>query len=112
MKLNHLNLTVDDVTASRAFLETYFGMKCAGSRGNGFAAMFDDEGFILTLMKGKQVQYPETFHIGFPQANELEVDRIYNLLKEDGFEIEPPKHAHGYTFYVKAPGGFTVEVLC
>jgi len=112
MKLNHLNLTVTDVSAAREFLETYFGMKCEGTRGNAFAAMVDDEGFILTLMKGKDVHYPGTFHIGFPQANEQEVDRINRLLEENGFEVEPPMHAHGYTFYVKAPGGFTVEVLC
>lgn len=62
MKLNHLNLTVTDVPAAREFLETYFGMKCEGTRGNAFAVMFDDEGFILTLMKGKNVLYPVTFH--------------------------------------------------
>ncbi|MEH7558993.1 glyoxalase, partial [Priestia megaterium] len=32
-------------------------------------------------------------------------------LKEDGFNVEPPKQLHRYTFYVEAPGGFTVEVL-
>ena len=112
MRLNHLNLTVSDVSASREFLEKYFGMKCVGSRGNGFAAMFDDGGFVLTLMKGKDVQYPETFHIGFPQENEEQVNLINQRLKDDGFEVEPPQQAHGYTFYVKAPGGFTVEVLC
>ncbi|PKR85366.1 VOC family protein [Heyndrickxia camelliae] len=111
MKLNHLNLTVTDVSASRDFLEKYFDMKCVGSRGNGFAVMFDDEGFVLTLMKGKNVQYPGTFHIGFPQENEDQVDKINQRLKEDGYEVKPPQQAHAYTFYVKAPGGFTVEVF-
>lgn len=39
----------------------------------------------------------------------------YNInqkLREDGYDVSPPQHSHGYTFYVKAPGGFTVEVLC
>jgi catechol 2,3-dioxygenase-like lactoylglutathione lyase family enzyme len=27
MKLNHLNLTVDDVQAARAFLEKHFGLR-------------------------------------------------------------------------------------
>ena len=27
MKLNHLNLTVDDVPEARRFLETYFGLR-------------------------------------------------------------------------------------
>ena len=112
MILNHLNLTVTDVSVARNFLEKYFNMECVGSRGNGFAAMLDDKGFVLTLMKGKNVQYPETFHIGFPQENEKQVDLINQRLKEDGYHVEPPQHSHGYTFYVTAPGGFTVEVLC
>lgn len=112
MKVNHLNLTVTDVPEARKFLETYFGLTCEGSRGNGFAVMFDDDGFVLTLMKGSEVQYPKTFHIGFPQENEEQVDQINQRLKEDGFDVEPPKQLHGYTFYVDAPGGFTVEVLC
>jgi catechol 2,3-dioxygenase-like lactoylglutathione lyase family enzyme len=112
MKINHLNLTVKDVQGAREFLEKYFGMTCVGARGDGFAAMFDDDGFVLTLMKGKEVHYPKTFHIGFPQANEDQVNKIYQRLNEDGFNIEPPQNAHGYTFYVEAPGGYTIEVLC
>ncbi|MFC4619822.1 VOC family protein [Camelliibacillus cellulosilyticus] len=111
MKHNHLNLTVTDVPAARKFLETYFGMTCQASRGNGFAGMFDDDGFVLTLMKGREVQYPKTFHIGFPQASKEEVDRINQRLKEDGFDVQPPVKSHGYTFYVHAPGGFMVEVI-
>ncbi|MFD1066834.1 VOC family protein [Oceanobacillus locisalsi] len=111
MQLSHLNLTVNDVEASQKFLEKYFHMKCVNSRGKGFAAMFDDSQFVLTLMKGNDVQYPKTFHIGFPQESREKVDQINSQLKEDGYEVEPPIEAHGYTFYVKAPGGFTVEIL-
>ncbi|MBW7454176.1 VOC family protein [Paenibacillus sepulcri] len=112
MKIKHLNLTVTNVSTARTFLETYFGMTCGGSRGNSFAALFDDDGFVLTLMKGEEVRYPKTFHIGFPQENEEQVNAINQRLKEDGFDVKPPQQAHGYTFYVEAPGGFTVEVLC
>ncbi|MFD1413063.1 VOC family protein [Oceanobacillus jeddahense] len=111
MQLKHLNLTVNDVEASREFLEKYVEMTCVNSRGNGFAAMFDDNQFVLTLMKGKDVQYPKTFHIGFPQESREKVNQINQQLKEDGFEVDPPIESHGYTFYVKAPGGFTVEIL-
>lgn len=111
MILKHLNLTVNDVDASRQFLETYFGMNCVGSRGKGFAAMFDENQFVLTLMKGKDVQYPKTFHIGFPQESREKVDQLNKRLKNDGYEVDPPIESHGYTFYVQAPGGFTVEIL-
>lgn len=52
MQLNHLNLMVNNAEASREFLEKYFDMKCVNSRGKGFAAMFDDNQFVLTRMKG------------------------------------------------------------
>ncbi|TCP21156.1 catechol 2,3-dioxygenase-like lactoylglutathione lyase family enzyme [Scopulibacillus darangshiensis] len=112
MKVQHLNLTVTDVPAAQKFLETYFGLKCRGNRGDGFAVMNDEDDFILTLMKGREVSYPKTFHVGFPQENQEQVDKINQQMKEDGLDVNPPVHAHGYTFYVKAPGGFTVEVLC
>ncbi|GIP22643.1 MULTISPECIES: VOC family protein [Paenibacillus] len=111
MILNHLNLTVTDVTAAKDFLVKYFGLRCLNTRGNAFALLNDDNQIILTLMKGSEVHYPETFHIGFTQESEAVVDQINQRLKEDGYDVNPPKHAHGYTFYVKAPGGFTVEVV-
>ncbi len=54
--------------------------------------MRDNDGFILTLMKGKEVQYPKKFHVGFPQESEEQVDKINQRLKnEDGFLVEPPE---------------------
>ena len=112
MKLNHLNLTVNDVTAAQEFLAKYFGMRTEHTRGSTFAVLFDEDGFVLTLMKGTQVNYPSTFHIGFIQESEERVSEINQRLKEDGFAVKPPQRLHGWTFYVEAPGGFTVEVLC
>ncbi|QYK51496.1 MAG: VOC family protein [Anaerolineales bacterium] len=113
MKLNHINLTVADVDAAARFLEKYMGMRYqGGNRGMGF--LYDDDGLVLSLMKGRvgQVKYPGNFHIGFILGSEAEVDEVNRRLKEDGFEVPPPEHLHGYTFYVNAPGGITVEVLC
>lgn len=113
MKLNHINLTVTDVPATVAFLEKYFGLKSQGGNDN-FAALFDDDGLVLTLMTGgrvKEVKYPSTFHIGFGQESDEKVNEIYRRLKEDGYDVEPPQRSHAWTFYVQAPGGFVVEVL-
>jgi lactoylglutathione lyase len=39
------------------------------------------------------------------------VDEIYQRLKSDGFDAEPPKEFHGaWTFDFHAAGGFLVEV--
>ncbi len=115
MKLNHLNLSVTDVPATKAFLETYFDLRCEGGdqdRKN-FAVLFDDNGLVLTLMQGAPatVSYPRTFHIGFIQESEAQVNALYERLKDDGFDVNPPERSHAWTFYVKAPGGVLVEVL-
>jgi lactoylglutathione lyase len=112
MKLNHLNLTVTDVRAAGEFLEKYFGLQSMGGNA-GMAFLSDDQGFVLTLMKaGKttEVKYPGNFHIGFFVESEAKVDEINRRLKEDGYNVAPPERLHAYTFYVEAPGGFTVEL--
>lgn len=111
MKLNHINLTVTDVAAATSFLEKYFGLQHQGGN-KGMAFLFDDDGLVLSLMKASEVHYPATFHIGFGQPTEEKVSEINQRLREDGFDVAPPERHHAWTFYVQAPGGFTVEVLC
>jgi lactoylglutathione lyase len=125
MKLNHLNLTVTDVSETRKFLEKYFGLQGqvnpstgesmeGGKENRNFAVLFDDDGLVLTLIgagKKTPVEYPGTFHIGFIQESEDRVNEINQRLKDDGFDVQPPQRLHAWRFYVVAPGGFTVEVL-
>ena len=116
MKLNHINLTVNDVQEASDFLVKYFGMRSmGGNKGMGFLTDEEDGwGFVLTLMKataGTQGKYPGTFHIGFFIESEKKVDEIHRRLKEDGFDVPTPENTgHSYGFYAKAPGGFMVEV--
>ena len=115
MSLNHINLTVPDVSRSRAFFETYFGFHCVVERGRDtLVVLIDDSGFVLTLSnfdKVEKVEYPGAFHIGFMQDSRERVDEIYRRLTADGFEVQPPKEFHGaWTFYLNAPGGFLLEV--
>jgi lactoylglutathione lyase len=112
MKLNHLNLAVTDVLAARDFLEKYFGLRSSGGHA-GMSFLSDDDGFVLTLMKaGKAtyLAYPGNFHVGFFVESDEVVNEINRRLKDDGFEVAPPERHHAYTFYVEAPGGFTVEL--
>ena len=117
MKMNHLHLTVSNVPATKAFLQKYFGLKSLseGEASKNFDALIDDDGLVLTLMKtrrGAEVKYPGYFHIGFMQESEEQVNELNHRLKADGFEVDPPQRSHAWTFYVEAPGGFLVEVLC
>ena len=117
MKLNHLNLTVIDVAEAHGFLQKYFELRDSGGNDN-IAFLTDENGLLLSLtsMKlGKEtaVKYPATFHIGFIQESEQQVDEINRTLKGDGYDVPPPSRQHGsWTFYFLAPGGFTIEVLC
>jgi catechol-2,3-dioxygenase len=117
MKLNHLNLTVTDVPETRKFLARYFDLQDGGGNNN-IAFLTDDDGLVLTLTSVKvgnetEVRYPATFHIGFIQESEDRVNEINRRLMEDGFDVPPPSRQHGsWTFYFRAPGGFTIEVLC
>lgn len=141
MKLNHLNLTVTDVAETRKLFETYFGFTGLREVGNEkFALLSGEDGFVLNLtaaeyaakvlqepgntalrevlpdelsLRGAQVSYPEIFHIGFMQESEERVNEINQRLKDDGFDVNPPKKFHGaWTFYFRAPGGgFLIEVL-
>ena len=110
MKLNHINLTVTDVEAATAFLVTYFGLRNQGGN-KGMTLLNDDNDMVITLMKAKSADYPQTFHIGFIQDSEAKVDALNERLKADGFDVKPPERSHAWTFYVRAPGGFIVEVM-
>ena len=117
MKMNHLNLTVTDAAETAQFLEKYFGLRSMEGleQKKTFTMVRDDNGLVLTLMRASrttEVKYPETFHIGFIQESEEQVNEINRRLKEDGYEVPPPARLHGsWTFYFTAPGGFTIEVL-
>ena len=117
MKVNHLNLTVTDPVETQEFLAKHFGLKPRGKGNQNMALLADDNGMVLTLMNVKvgrelEVKYPATFHIGFIQENEEQVNEINLRLKTDGFDVPLPSRQHGsWTFYFDAPGGFTVEVM-
>ena len=116
MGLNHLNLTVPDVPASRSFFETYFGFRCVNERGrDALAVLVDESRFVLTLNnfdKAAEVEYPGAFHVGFLQESREKVDEMHARLKDGGYDAPAPREFHGaWTFYFRAPGGFVIEVL-
>ena len=117
MKLNHLNLSVTNVPEAHKFLEKYFGLRDGGGNNN-IAFLYDDNGLVLSLTSMKvggetEIKYPATFHVGFIQESEEQVDEVNRRLKGDEIDFAPPSRQHGsWTFYFHAPGGFTVEVLC
>ncbi|MDL5047848.1 VOC family protein [Oscillatoria amoena NRMC-F 0135] len=116
MKLNHINLTVNDAQGARRLLEKYFGLKSIeGTTDDAtFIALKDDDGMVITLMQqaAREITYPLTFHIGFLIHNEAKVREIYTALKNDGYEVTEPRKYRGNSvdLYFKTPYGFTIQV--
>jgi catechol 2,3-dioxygenase-like lactoylglutathione lyase family enzyme len=113
MKLNHINLGVTDVPATVTMFETYFGLRRVpwGPCDDRMAFLNDDDDAVISVFRVKDATYPKIFHIGFIQDDAAKVDAIHARLTAGGYAPEAPRDEQGrYTFYFKAPGGFTIEV--
>lgn len=114
MKINHLNLTVNDAQAARKYLEKYFGLhSMEGTTDEAkFVGLLDETGFVLTLMEGKptDINYPATFHLGFLGQGEERAFSIYQQLMDDGYEVKPPGYYREKELYINTPFGFTIQV--
>ncbi len=115
MNINHINLTVNNVQATRHFLEKYFGLQSmeGTSDDDTFVGLRDENGFVLTLMQGKkdfEISYPDTFHIGFLKQGKERTNEIYQQLVRDGFDVKPLGYYHGDELYIYTPFGFTIQV--
>ncbi|HTB52285.1 MAG TPA: VOC family protein [Ferruginibacter sp.] len=107
MHLNHLNLTVTNVSEAIYLFETYFDFKCVATKGNNMIAILKGiDDFELVLMSATMNQkgntsYPDAFHIGFMLDDPEYVVKIYKKLKAGGItlEREPKKIRDNFGFY-------------
>jgi catechol 2,3-dioxygenase-like lactoylglutathione lyase family enzyme len=117
MKLNHLNLYVPDVNAASRFFVDHFGLKVKREVPGKMSILEDEAGFVLNLghLKPVDFSYPDflNFHVGFKQRTREDVDRIHANLTAAELAPPEPHEFHGaWTFYLRCPGGFFVEVYC
>jgi lactoylglutathione lyase len=107
MRLNHVNLTVPDVSRTREFFETYFGFRSLVLKGrDALAVLVDETGFILTLNnfdKATEVEYPGAFHIGFMQESRERVDEMYKRLTSGDSRSTRPRSSMGPGRFTSAP---------
>jgi len=111
MKLNHLNLPVQDVTSARSFFEKHLNFTSIDVKPNEtLSVLKGEDDFTLVLMNEKMNEhgntaYPDAFHIGFFLKDAAEVDALYARLKEDGTNVgEAPQQirkTYGFYFYMQ-----------
>ena len=115
MRLNHLDLPVADIAATRDFFETWMGFTHEKTLGqDGLAILRDESGLVLVLSRlqrdGAQ-GFPSSFHIGFHLESEEAVRALHARLRGAGHALDAPTHQRGaYAFYFMAPGDILVEV--
>jgi catechol 2,3-dioxygenase-like lactoylglutathione lyase family enzyme len=121
MRLNHLDLHVPDVAATRDFFRDYLDFTEVETRGNnGLAILKDDAGleFVIShpVAKFGGADTPtvgaNTYHIGFIQPSREDVNGLFERLRAAGVEIqgEPQAIRGGWLFYCFAPGRILIEI--
>lgn len=115
MKLNHLDLQVQDVAATKAFFERYFGLQTQSNPSSpALVIMTDEEGFVLVLQRARAPhRYPEGFHLGFSVADVDSVHALHARALADGARVSDVLvNGRGTVIYLTAPEGYYVEVTC
>jgi predicted enzyme related to lactoylglutathione lyase len=121
MRLNHLDLHVPDVGATRDFFVSAFGFVAVETRGaEGLAILQDDAGLELVISRpieklgGADTVSAgrNTYHIGFILSSREAVDAQFERVKLAGGEMRqaPSALRGGWLFYCFAPGKVLVEV--
>jgi catechol 2,3-dioxygenase-like lactoylglutathione lyase family enzyme len=119
--LNHLDLHVPDVAATRDFLIEHFALTEVETRGtDGLAILNDDAGLELVISHpvakfGSADQVSAgvaTYHIGFILPSRDDVDALYERLVAANALIwnAPRAMRGGWVFYCFAPGRILIEI--
>jgi len=115
MNLNHLDLQVHDVAATRVFFERYFGLKTQSNPGSpALVVLTDEAGFVLVLQRASDDQrYPEGFHLGFLVDQVETVRALHARAVAEGTPVSDViVNGRGTMIYLTAPEGYFVEVSC
>jgi catechol 2,3-dioxygenase-like lactoylglutathione lyase family enzyme len=112
VKLNHLDLQVDDVQALASFFALHFELvRRSNDRSPAIAILGDDAGFTLVIQRKREATYPPGFHIGFILDTAAAVHARRDKLVASGVTVgEIGVDNRGTRFYLTAPGEILVEV--
>jgi catechol 2,3-dioxygenase-like lactoylglutathione lyase family enzyme len=93
LKLNHLNLCINDLPEAIDFFQTLFDFQQLDRKGDAIAVMTDGEGFTLVLSNlrtdgDEAIAYPKDFHVGFYVETPAEVDRFYDKIAAANIPVD------------------------
>ena len=112
MHINHIDIPVPDIAATRDFFLEKLGFAHVATLGrDGLAILKDVHGAVLVLSRAKSGAAPaDGFHIGFLQESREAVDAMHARLRDSVKCAAPQDMRGGYVFYFEAPGPILIEV--
>jgi catechol 2,3-dioxygenase-like lactoylglutathione lyase family enzyme len=114
MQMNHIDIPVPDVAATRDFFVEHLDFRHIETKGrDSLSILKDSGGNVLVLSHAKSGAAPaDGFHIGFLLDSRAAVDAAYERLKRTGARVaNAPNAMRGaWLFYVEAPGPILIEI--
>ena len=125
MRIEHVAMYVNDLEKEKAFFETYFDAKAGDKYVHeeiGFSSYFLEfqDGARLELMHNTEMDDIEKYrkrtgfiHIAFTVGGKEDVDRITEIIKNDGYELISGPRTTGDGYYescILDPEGNQIEV--
>ena len=125
MRIEHVAMYVNDLEKEKAFFETYFDAKAGDKYGHeeiGFSSYFLEfqDGARLELMHNTEMDDIEKYrkrtgfiHIAFTVGGKEDVDRITEIIKNDGYELISGPRTTGDGYYescILDPEGNQIEI--
>ena len=125
MRIEHVAMYVNDLEKEKAFFETYFDAKAGDKYVHeeiGFSSYFLEfqDGARLELMHNTEMDDIEKYrkrtgfiHIAFTVGGKEDVDRITEIIKNDGYELISGPRTTGDGYYescILDPEGNQIEI--
>lgn len=117
MQLNHLHLSVSDVSACANVFVRHLGFSQMEAAANGgFAVLSNRDGFVLVLMRhakdsDPEHAYPPQFHVGFLIEDENRVVQLHSDMTSEGLRVSELEFSRGARrFYFRMPGEILIEI--
>ncbi|MFT5132352.1 MAG: catechol 2,3-dioxygenase-like lactoylglutathione lyase family enzyme [Gammaproteobacteria bacterium] len=119
MKLDHLNVYVNDVNVSREFYEAVlipFGFSFVRDFGDLAVGFGTSDYAIFAIVR--ELEAIQTTHVAFRVDSRSEVDRFYEIALSAGANdngppgLRPHYHENYYAAFVRDPDGHNIECVC